>query len=178
VIPGAVIEAFLDEVGGGPAGLVLSGDAGIGKTILWQEGVDQARGRFAHVLTCRGAEAEAALSFAGLSELLSGVLRDAVDSLLPPRRRALEVALLLAEPVEAPPDRLAIGLAVHDLVRALAQQGPLLVAVDDVQWLDPGSAGVLEVALRRLRTDPIGVPVTLRRTPGAGGSAGIEAFAT
>jgi hypothetical protein len=38
VIPGAVVEAFLDEVGGGPAGLVLSGDAGIGKTILWQEG--------------------------------------------------------------------------------------------------------------------------------------------
>jgi hypothetical protein len=74
VISGAVIgrdaeldfvRAFLDDVGGGPAGLVLSGEAGIGKTILWQAGVEQARGRFAHVLTCRGTEAEAALSFAG-----------------------------------------------------------------------------------------------------------------
>jgi hypothetical protein len=170
--PGAVIgrdaeldfvAAFLDEVAGDPAGLVLSGDAGIGKTILWQEGVEQARERFAHVLTCRGVEAEAALSFAGLSELLSGALGDAIDSLLPPRRRALEVALLLAEPGDAPPDPLAIGLAVHDVLHTLAQQGPLLVAVDDVQWLDPGSAGVLEVALRRLRSDPIGVLVTSRR---------------
>ena len=120
------IQAFLDEVGSGPAGLVLSGEAGIGKTILWQAGVEHARGRFAHVLTCRGTEAEAALSFAGLSELLGDVLGAALDSLRPPRRRALEVALLLTEPGQTPPDPLAIGLAVHDLLEALAQQGPLL----------------------------------------------------
>jgi hypothetical protein len=65
------------------------------------------------------------------------VFEEGVDSRLPPRRRALEVALLLAEPGEGPPDPLAIGLAVHDLLRALARQGSLLVAVDDVQWLDP-----------------------------------------
>jgi hypothetical protein len=147
---------------------------GSGTTVLWQEGVKQARERFAHVLTCRGAEAEAALSFAGLSELLSEVLGQAVDSLLPPRRRALEVALLLAEPGEGSPDPLAIGLAVHDLLRVLAQQGPVLVAVDDVQWLDPASAGVLEVALRRLRTDPIGLLVTSRRTAGAAIPLGLK----
>jgi DNA-binding CsgD family transcriptional regulator len=181
--PGAVIgrdaeldfvRAFLDDVAGGPAGLVLSGEAGIGKTILWQAGVDRARTHFSRVLACRGAEAEAELSFAGLSELLSEALEDVVDSLLPPRRRALEVALLLAEPGEGPPDPLAIGLAVHDLLRALARRGPLLVAVDDVQWLDPGSAGVLEVALRRLRGDPIGVLVTSRRTAGAMAPLGLE----
>ena len=131
VISGAVIgrdaeldfvRAFLDDVGAGPAGLVLSGEAGIGKTILWQAGVEEARGRFAHVLTCRGAEAEAALSFAGLSELLSDVLGDAVDSLLPPRRRALEVALLLAERADGPPEPLAIGLAVHDVLRVAAHE--------------------------------------------------------
>jgi hypothetical protein len=138
VISGAVIgrdaeldfvRAFLDDVRGGPAGLVLSGEAGIGKTILWQAGVERALGCFAHVLTCRGAEAEGALSFAGLSELLSEVLGNALDSLLPPRRRALEVALLLAEPGEGPPDPLAIGLAVHDVLRVSAQEGPVLVAV-------------------------------------------------
>ncbi|MGN6167686.1 MAG: ATP-binding protein [Solirubrobacteraceae bacterium] len=168
------VEGFLDEIGGGPTGLVLSGEAGIGKTILWQVGVEQARGRFAHVLTCRGTEAEAAFSFAGLSELLGEVVGEVVESLLPPRRRALEVALLLAEPGDAAPDPLAIGLAVHDLLRALARQGPSLVAVDDVQWLDPGSAGVLEVALRRLREDPIGVLVTARRTAGATVPLGLE----
>jgi len=183
VISGAVIgrdaeldfvRAFLDDVGAGPAGLVLSGEAGIGKTMLWQAGVEQARGRFAHVLTCRGAEAEAALSFAGLSELLGDVLGDALDSLLPPRRRALEVALLLAEPGEGPPDRLAIGLAVHDVLRVLAQQGPVLVAVDDVQWLDAASAGALEVALRRTRTDRIGVLVASRGSTAATVPLGLD----
>jgi DNA-binding CsgD family transcriptional regulator len=170
------VEGFLDEVGGGPTGLVLSGEAGIGKTVLWRVGAEQARlgGRFAHVLTCRGTVAEAAFSFAGLSELLGEVFEEAVDALLPPRRRALEVALLLAEPGEGPPDPLAIGLAVHDLLRALARRGPLLVAVDDVQWLDPGSAGVLEVALRRLRSDPIGVLVTSRRMASATVPLGLE----
>jgi DNA-binding CsgD family transcriptional regulator len=183
VISGAVIgrdaeldfvEGFLDEVGDGPAGLVLSGEAGIGKTVLWRVGVEQARGRFAHVLTCRGTVAEAGFSFAGLSELLGEVFEEAADSLVPPRRRALEVALLLAEPGEGPPDPLAIGLALHDLLRALAQQGPVLVAVDDVQWLDPGSAGVLEVALRRLRSDPIGVLVTSRRAAGGTIPLGLD----
>ena len=167
-------RAFLDDVDAGPAGLVLSGEAGIGKTILWQAGVDLARGRFAHVLTCRGAEAEAALSFAGLSELLSEVLGEALEALLPPRRRALEVALLLAEPGEGPPDPLAIGLAVHDVMQVLAQHGPVLVAVDDVQWLDAASAGALEVAVRRLRTDRIGLLVASRRSAGATIPLGLD----
>jgi DNA-binding CsgD family transcriptional regulator len=157
------VHALVDQVVGGPAGLVLSGDPGIGKTILWHAGVEDARRRFERVLTCRGVEAEASLSFAGLSDLLGDVLEEAAPSLVAPRRRALEVALRLAEPGEGPPDPLAIGLAVHDLLQALAMQGPMLVAIDDVQWLDPASAGVLEVALRRLRKDPIGLLVTVRR---------------
>ncbi len=169
-----LVQAFLDELGGGPVGLVLSGEPGIGKTILLQAGVDEARARFEHVLTCRGAEAEAALSFAALSELLGEVLGDALDSLLLPRRKALEVALLLSEPHGGPPDPLAIGLAVHDVLRALAQHGPLLLAVDDVQWLDPGSAGALEVALRRLRSDPIGLLVTSRPTTATRVPLGLE----
>jgi DNA-binding CsgD family transcriptional regulator len=183
VISGAVIgrdaeldfvESFLGDLSAGPAGLVLSGEAGIGKTLLWHVGVEDARRRFHWVLTCRGVEAEAALSFAGLSELLDGVLEEAADSLLAPRRRALEVALLLEEPGEGPHDPLAIGLAVHDVLRVLARQGPLLVAVDDVQWLDPASTGVLEIALRRLREDPIGVLVTSRRTREVGTPLGLD----
>ena len=91
-----------------------------------------------------------------------------------PRRRALEVALLLAEPGDAPPDPLAIGLAVHDVLRVLARQGPLLVAIDDVQWVDPASAAVLEIALRRLREHPIGVLVTARRTKEVSIPLGLE----
>jgi predicted ATPase len=93
-----LVQAFLDEVAGGPSGLVLSGEPGIGKTILWQAGVEEGRRRFQRVLTCRGVETEAALSFAGLSDLLGEVVEEEASSLPAPRLRALEVALLLAEP--------------------------------------------------------------------------------
>ncbi len=83
---------------------MLSGEAGIGKTILWEAGVERAGARFGCVLTHRSVEAEALLAFGGLSDLLSPVLEELLPSLAPPRRRALEVALWLAEPGEQPPD--------------------------------------------------------------------------
>jgi predicted ATPase len=159
------IRAFLHEVDHGPSSLVLSGEAGIGKTILWETGVEEGRERLERVLTCRGVETEASLSFAGLSELIAPVLEEAAPSLVPLRRRALEIALLLAEPGDRPPDAHAIGLAVLDVLRVLAERGPVVVAVDDGQWLDPASAGVLQIALRRLRDEHVGLLATLRRTP-------------
>ena len=160
------IEAFVAGVERGPQALVLAGEAGIGKTVLWRAGVEAARHRYGCVLTCRGVEAEASLSFSGLSELLAPVLDEVTASLAPPRRRALEVALLLVEPGEAAPDAHAIGLAVLDVLRVLAGRAPVVVAVDDVQWLDPASAGVLQIALRRLRGEPVGVLITVREAPG------------
>ena len=160
------IEAFVAGVERGPQALVVAGEAGIGKTVLWRAGVEAARHRYGGVLTCRGVEAEASLSFSGLSELLAPVLDDVTASLAPPRRRALEVALLLVEPGEAAPDAHAIGLAVLDVLRVLAARAPLVVAVDDVQWLDPASAGVLQIALRRLRGERVGVLITVREAPG------------
>ena len=161
----AAIEAFLGAVEQGPRALVLSGEAGIGKTVLWEAGVDDARERYGRVLTCRGVEAEASLSFAGLSELLGDVLEEVGSLLAPPRRRALEVALLLAEPGETTLDPHAIGLAVLDALRALAEQGPVLVALDDVQWVDTASAGAIQIAFRRLREEPLGLLATLRLGP-------------
>ena len=69
------IEAFLAAAEQGPQALVLSGEPGIGKTILWEAGVEQARERLDDVLICRGVEAEASLSFAALSELLGAGVR-------------------------------------------------------------------------------------------------------
>jgi len=158
----AAIAAFLAGVDHGPRALVLSGEAGIGKTILWEKGIEEAEQRFGCVLTCRGVEAEASLSFAGLSELLAPVLTDVAPSLAAPRRRALEIALLLVEPGENPPDTHAIGLAVLDVLHVLGERGSVLVAVDDVQWLDSASAGVLQIALRRLREEHVGLLATLR----------------
>jgi DNA-binding CsgD family transcriptional regulator len=160
-----LVEAFLDGVAQGPCALVLSGEAGMGKTALWEAGVGEARRRQEQVLSCRGVEVEASLSFTVLSELLADVLDETAPSLPPPRRHALEVALLLAEPGDYSPDAYAIGLAVLDTLRVLAEAGPLLVALDDAQWLDPSSAGALQIAFRRLRDEPVGLLATVRRTP-------------
>src|SRR5262245_26503212 len=161
----ASITAFVIAVAGGPCALVLAGEAGIGKTVLWRAGVETARHRNVCVLTCRGVQAEASLSFSGLSELLAPVL-EVIPTLAAPRRRALEVALLLAEPGEVAPDAHAIGLAVLDVLRVLVERGPVLVGVDDVQWLDQASAGVLQIALRRLREEPVRMLITVREAPG------------
>jgi DNA-binding CsgD family transcriptional regulator len=158
----AAIGAFLDGVWSGPRALVFAGEAGIGKTLLWEAGVAQAKGRIGRVLSCRGAEAEASLSFAALSELVGPVFDEVALSLAGPRRRALAVALLLAEPGEERPDAHAIGLGVLDALRVLASDAPVVVALDDAQWLDPASAGVLGVALRRLEDDHVGVLATIR----------------
>ena len=168
------LRAFLGEIVNGPVVLVLSGDAGIGKTSLWRAGVEEARVGLGRVLTCRGVEAEASLSYAGLSDLLGEVLDDAAPSLAAPRRRALEVALLLAEPGDAALDAHGVGLAVRDVLEVMSRAGPVLVAVDDVQWLDPASAGVLQVAFRRLRGEPIGVLATARGAPGASLPLGLK----
>jgi DNA-binding CsgD family transcriptional regulator len=161
----AAVEAFLSRIEEGPCALVLSGEAGIGKTILWETGLAEAEQRDVRVLVGRGTEAEASLSFAGLSDLLASAFADVASLLAPPRRRALEVALLLAEPGETSLDPHAIGLAVLDVLRALTQDGPVLVALDDLQWLDPASAGAIQIALRRLRDEPLGLLATIRLGP-------------
>ena len=162
----ASIEGFLVRLAREPCALVLSGEPRIGKTALWQMGAERGRDRLKHVLTHRAAEAEAGLSFAALSDLFCGVIDVVLPSLTPPRRRALEVALLLADPGDQAHDPRAIGLAVLDSLRTLCRSGPVLIAVDDLQWLDGSSAMALGFALRRLRGEGVGLLATVRRLPG------------
>jgi DNA-binding CsgD family transcriptional regulator len=159
------IRAFLGAVERGPAALVLSGEAGIGKTVLWEEGLAMAGAVGGRVLSCRGIGAEAALSFSGLSDLLSSVVPEGLDSLVPVRRRALEVALLLAEPGGSGPDARAIGMALLDVLRGLSEFGSVLVAVDDLHWLDGASAAALALALRRVGSGRVGFFATVREAP-------------
>jgi DNA-binding CsgD family transcriptional regulator len=161
-----LVESFLAAVERGPGILVLSGEPGIGKTALWETALAEIEQRFGRVLVCRGVEAEASLSFAGLSELLVPIFDETAPVLLEPRRRALEIALLRIAPDGEAPDPHAIGLAVLDLLATQAETGPLIVAVDDLQWLDPASAGALQLALRRLRRERIGLLATVRTGPG------------
>ncbi len=148
---------FLDAVATGPSGLVIEGDAGAGKTTLWLATVEEARERGYRMLETRPAETEAGLPFAGLGDLVESTLEEVLDELPEPQADALRVALLLAPPGGAPLDERAVAVAVLGVLRELAGAGPLMVAVDDVQWLDPPSAKVLSFAWRRLREEPVGL---------------------
>ena len=158
----ARVSSFLDAVPSGPEALILGGEPGIGKSALWLDALAQARGRSYRTLSSRPTESEAKLSFAALGDLLEGVVDEALDGLPPPQRSALEVALLLAEAGGSPPDRRTLSSGFHGALSALAAAGPLLLAIDDAQWLDLPSARVLEFAIRRLHDVPIGIVITAR----------------
>ncbi len=145
------LSAFLDRRGAmrGPIAIALEGDAGIGKSTLWLAAVEEARGRGSRVLSSRPAESERALAHAGLGDLLDGALDEVLPVLTTPRRRALEVALLIEDAPGGGVDQRALGVAVRSALELLAEDG-LVIAIDDLQWLDASSASALGFALRRL----------------------------
>lgn len=140
----------------GPSALLFEGEPGIGKTALWDEGVRLARSLGHRVLTAHPAEAEAKLSFAALGDLVGGVLDELRGHDLPAQQRgALDAALLRGEPLDPAPDLRAVSVALLGVLRALASGGGVLVAIDDVQWIDPPSARALGFAARRLEAEPV-----------------------
>jgi DNA-binding CsgD family transcriptional regulator len=160
---------------GSQRALLLSGGPGIGKTVLWEAGVGEGRVAGMRVLEARPSEAEAQLSFAALSDLLDGVGSDELADVPTPQRRALEVALLRSEPGAVPPESRAIGLGFLNALRSLAEKGPVLVAVDDVHWLDPASAATVSFAARRLRDEAVRFLLAARPGPDAGLFEALEA---
>jgi DNA-binding CsgD family transcriptional regulator len=157
----AELGRFLDAVDELPAALLLEGERGIGKTALLAAGLELARKRGFRALAAAPATAERRLSFVALADLLEPALPDVLPALPAPQRRALEVALLLSEPGRPPPDARAVAIALLGALRWLASR-PLLVAVDDVQWLDGPSAAALSFAVRRLEAEPVAVLLTRR----------------
>ncbi len=142
--------------------LVLSGEVGIGKTTLWESGLQLAAASGYRVLATRTSEAEVAMSFASLADLVEGVPGELLSSLPDPQLRALEVALRRQDPAGETPDHFAIAAGFLSALRALTEQELVLVAVDDIQWLDPSSADSLSFAARRLPGDRVRFLITRR----------------
>ena len=163
------VEAFLD---GTAQALAIVGEPGIGKTTVWREAVDRARARGATVLVARPAESEARLSFGGVADLTSTLPPEAFDSLPAPQRRGLDVALLRADSA-GPPARRVVATALLTLLRELATGPEVVIAIDDLQWLDPPSTAALEFALRRLDDENVRVIFSLRS-----GATELEGLAT
>ena len=172
----ATVGEVLSPARDGLRVLVIEGEPGIGKTTVWREGVAHAGGQGYRVLSCRAAQAETRLSFAGLGDLLAPVEAEAFATLPGPQRRGLEVALLRADADGPAPDPRAIGTGVVSLVSALAAEGPVLLALDDIQWLDRPTGRALEFALRRLDAAAVAVLATLRLGDD-GGPVGLVAAA-
>lgn len=169
----AMISEFLDGAPDGPALLLLEGEPGIGKTTLWNAGLRLAENRSLRVLSARPSEAEASLSFAALGDLLEGAPREALEPLPAPQRMALDVALLRVEAEGQPPQPRTVALAFLGVLREMSRESPVLLAVDDVAWLDASSATALLFALRRFHREPVRVLVSARTERGERGT-GLE----
>ena len=142
--------------------LAVAGEAGAGKSTLWRAGVAAAVDAGQRLLRSEPSASETDLSFAGLSDLLADVLPEVAADIPGPPREALEVALLLRAPGDEPPTARAVGLAVLAALRACVSAGPVLLAIDDVHWLDEASLDALTFALRRVREGPLSVLLAAR----------------
>jgi DNA-binding CsgD family transcriptional regulator len=161
----SVVQAFLERPAEGLRALVLEGEAGIGKSTLWLAGVVAARERSFCVLTSRPAEAERTLAYVVLGDLFGDIEPDMLAALPAPRRRAFESALLREEP-DLPVDPRALGVAIVTVLSVLADALPIVLAIDDDQWLDSSSAATLGFALRRSLHQPV-LLLLARRIDGA-----------
>jgi DNA-binding CsgD family transcriptional regulator len=140
---------------------VLHGEAGVGKTALFEYLAGHAPG--CQTARASGVQSEMELPFAALHQLCAPML-DHVAVLPAPQRDALRS--VFGQSAEPTPDRFLIGLAVLGLLSSVAEKRPLLCLVDDQQWLDRASALVLAFVARRLGAESIGLVFATRNPEG------------
>ena len=160
----AAIGRLLDEAReGASGGILLRGEAGIGKTALVEYAVERAAGML--VVRAQGVQSEAEVAFGGLLEVARPLLAR-IDEL--PERQAAALRAALALDDGPSPDRLTVGAATLSLLAAAAEETPLLVALDDAHWLDAESAAALGFAVRRLQAERVAVVCATRVGEGRG----------
>ncbi|GAA4261006.1 helix-turn-helix transcriptional regulator [Dactylosporangium darangshiense] len=154
-----VLTGLIEAASDGGGAVLVRGEAGIGKSSLLRAACTYGRSTGAEVLHTTGVEAEAQLPFACLHQLLRPLLGRA--GTLPARQRA---ALLAAFGMDdgAAPEPFMIALATLSLLADAAANRPVVVAVDDVQWLDRPTHEALAFVARRVGADPVVVIGTVR----------------
>jgi DNA-binding CsgD family transcriptional regulator len=156
------LDGLLEAIDALPRAAVLSGEAGIGKTTLWLAASKAAEARGYRVLASRPSEAEARFSFAALADLLGGVLAQVLPELPGPQRRALEAALALSDAGDSGADERVVAFGFLSALRLLGGESPLLLAIDDLQWVDAPTLALLRFALPRLEGTQVAVVLTVR----------------
>jgi DNA-binding NarL/FixJ family response regulator len=144
--------AALDATAGRTAAVLLTGEAGIGKTAIWESIVAQRRAAGDHVLISRATSAEARLPWVGMTDLMRSMPSTALDSLPDVQRRALEVVSLQTGSIQASEtlDERMVGTALLSALQAASNTAPVLLAIDDLPYLDTASASAVAFALRRI----------------------------
>ncbi|WP_347403864.1 AAA family ATPase [Mycobacterium sp. 236(2023)] len=159
--PAHAVEEFLAAVRAGPAGMLIEGEAGIGKTTLWNSVVERAETAGFRVLTARTGQPVSGLAHAAVADLFACVDSDELAGLPDMQRLAADRVLLREQTAGRPTDERITAAALLGAVHAMSAVAPVLIAVDDVQWLDPSSLAVLAFVSRRLK-GPVGVVATER----------------
>jgi hypothetical protein len=154
-----ILRTFLKSAGSGGASLLLAGAAGIGKTVLLDAAAEEAVGLGMAVLRARGAEIESEIDGAGLDQLLTP-LHDFVPRPRADLRHALD--MVLGRGSRRSVNRLTVASAVLDVLRERAAVRPLIILIDDLQWVDQASAVVLGMVARRLAGSRLGLLAAVR----------------
>jgi predicted ATPase len=147
-----VIARLLEGLPERGAALVVRGHAGIGKSALLAQASSLATDRGMLVMSATGVQSEANLPFAGLHQLLRPVLAHA-DHLPPLQRNAVMAAFGMTD--AAAPELFLIALAALELLSEAAADSPVVLIVEDAQWLDRSTADALAFIGRRVESDPI-----------------------
>lgn len=156
------LRDFVERLHAGPSALLLYGEVGLGKSTLLAAAVSLAVAQGIRVLSAGADAPEATLPFATLFDLVDPILDAAADALSPTQHETLRVAVSREPPGTAEFGLLAVGAAFLALVRRLASASPVLIAIDDAQWVDEATSRTLRFVTRRLRDEPVGVIATAR----------------
>ncbi|GJF11587.1 transcriptional regulator [Mycolicibacterium cyprinidarum] len=155
------VANFLTSAESRPTGLLIEGQAGIGKTTLWSSLLREASDRGFRVLSARVGQTESVMAFAALADLLGDLEPDCFAPLPGLQRLALDRVLLRAGADGPATDQRVVAAGFVTVLHALADHSPVILAIDDAQWLDSSSRAAVEFAVRRLK-GPFGVLVTER----------------
>ena len=147
-----VLDAVIDQIHVRGGALIVRGEAGIGKSALLRRARGRVRAKGGRVLSTVGVELEAELAFAGLHQLLHPII-GLTERLSEAQRRAIDAAFGVSDELE--PDPYRVALAAFQLVCDAADAGPVVLIVDDAQWLDRSSMGALAFIARRLESEPV-----------------------
>ncbi len=158
-VEAARLDGIIERLSEGGGALVVSGEAGVGKSALLHYARSRADALGVRTLSTVGVESEAELAFAGLHQLLYPVL-GLVELLPAPQRGALEVAFGIASGPE--PDVFLVALAAYQLVCDAAEECPLLIVADDAKWLDRSTVRALTFIARRLENEPVALLFSMR----------------